>query len=159
MELQALVESTARDRDRKLMLERLYADAQVEVAPAPPVLPPVQVAAGTTPQPADVVVPAGAAAQQQLTVAKEQLARLELRPKPEHPDILRTKRMIRDLEARVAEEADRAAKAPTAEPAPLTQEQVARRDRIQQMRAEIESLQRQLEFKETEEQRVRRTIA
>jgi polysaccharide chain length determinant protein (PEP-CTERM system associated) len=155
MELQAVVESLARDRDRKLMLERLYADAQTEVAPAQPAPPPVQVPAGAPP---DSVVPSGTA-QQQLKAAKEQLARLELRLKPEHPDILRLKRLIRDLEARVADDADKAAKAPASEPAPLTQEQITRRDRIQQMRAEIESLQRQLEFKEAEEQRVRKTIA
>ena len=159
MELQALVESTARDRDRKLMLERLYADAQIEVPAALPTPPPLQVASGATPQPADVVIPSGVTAQQQLSGAKEQLARLELRLRPEHPDILRTKRLILELEQRVAEDTVRAANTAPAEPAPLTQEQIARRDRIQQMRAEIESIQRQLEFKEKEEQRVRGTIA
>jgi len=155
MELQALVESLARDRDRKLMLERLYADAQIEVPAALPTPPALQVAPGG----ADVAMPAGVTAQQQLSVAKEQLARLELRLKPEHPDILRTKRLILELEQRVTEDTARAANATPAEPAPLTQEQITRRDRIQQMRAEIESIQRQLEFKEKEEQRVRGTIA
>jgi polysaccharide chain length determinant protein (PEP-CTERM system associated) len=156
MELQALVESHARDRDRKLMLERLYNDAQVEpptaVPPAPPAAP-----AGP---PADAVVPAGVTAQQQFAAAKEQLTRLEFRLKPEHPDIVRTKRLIRDLEIRVSEEATRAANS-TAPPEPvvLSQEQVTRRDRLREMRAEIESLQRQVEFKETEEQRVRKSIA
>jgi uncharacterized protein involved in exopolysaccharide biosynthesis len=80
--------------------------------------------------------------------------------KPEHPDIGRTKRLIKELEERVADEAARAASSTAhVEPVALTPEQVARRDRAREMRAEIESLQRQLEFKELEEQRVRRTIA
>jgi polysaccharide chain length determinant protein (PEP-CTERM system associated) len=156
MELQAVVESLARDRDRKLMLERLYNDAQIEtVAVTPlPVTPIVQ----TTGQPGDLAVPAGVAAQQQLAAAKEQLARLELRLRPEHPDIGRTQRLIRELEERVAAEAARASNPAQPEPVVLTQEQIARRDRLREMRAEIESLQRQVQFKEAEEQRVRRTI-
>ena len=36
LSIQALVESLARDRDRKLMLERLYHDAELELTAAPP---------------------------------------------------------------------------------------------------------------------------
>jgi polysaccharide chain length determinant protein (PEP-CTERM system associated) len=155
MQVQAVVESLARDRDRKLMLERLYNDALAE---------PVAVAAA--PAPANTQTPEPAAtgtARQQLELARTTLARLELRLKPEHPDVLRTKRMIADLEARVEEEAKSASAAtagaaPTPAPA-LTQAEQTRRERLTQMRAEIESLDRQIAFKESEEQRVRAKVA
>jgi uncharacterized protein involved in exopolysaccharide biosynthesis len=81
---------------------------------------------------------------------------LELRLKPEHPDILRTKRLIRDLEGRVAAESSVNVDVP---PPPLTSDELTRRERVQQTRAEIESLQRQVTFKEAEEQRLRKTVA
>jgi polysaccharide chain length determinant protein (PEP-CTERM system associated) len=154
MQVQAVVESLARDRDRKLMLERLYNDAQAEPAAVP--LTPVP-ANTTTPEPAA----ATGTARQQLELARTTLARLELRLKPEHPDVLRTKRLIADLEARVADEAKNAPTATTAAaPAPaLTAAEQTRRERLTQMRAEIESLDRQIAFKESEEQRVRGKVA
>ncbi len=45
LSIQALVESLARDRDRKLMLERLYNDAELELTAPPPPPPPVPNAA------------------------------------------------------------------------------------------------------------------
>jgi hypothetical protein len=44
-------------------------------------------------------------------------------------------------------------------PALVTPEQIAKADRLRQMRAELESLDRQLKFKETEEQRQRNQLA
>jgi polysaccharide chain length determinant protein (PEP-CTERM system associated) len=152
MQVQAVVESLARDRDRKMMLERLYNDAQAEPA-----------AVAVTPAPANTTTPEPAAtgtARQQLELARTTLARLELRLKPEHPDILRAKRMIADLEVRIQDEV-KAAPTTTAVAAPppaLTQAEQTRRERLTQMRAEIESLDRQITFKESEEQRVRAKV-
>jgi polysaccharide chain length determinant protein (PEP-CTERM system associated) len=157
--VQALVESLARDRDRKLMLERLYNDAQIEPPIPVVVAPPVQPSIGQT----DPTPSSGLPAEQQLAAARDGLARLELRLKPEHPDIARAKRLIEELERRAAPEAENGATTtPDGEPAPPvapTAEQIARADRLRQMRAEIESLDRQVRFKEAEEQRQRELLA
>jgi uncharacterized protein involved in exopolysaccharide biosynthesis len=69
--------------------------------------------------------------------------------------------VIEELEKRIADEAAQAALG-IETPAPavaLTPEQRARQERAQQMRAEIDSLARQIAFKEAEEQRLRATLA
>jgi uncharacterized protein involved in exopolysaccharide biosynthesis len=76
--------------------------------------------------------------------------------------VVRIKRLIADLEPRAAEEARAAASAvPAGELSDLVVAETdpLRRERLRQMRAEIESLDRQMAFKETEEQRVRTEIA
>lgn len=152
--VQALVESLARDRDRKLMLERLYNDARAEVVTS------IQSSPATSLQQPDPASPAAQTTQQQLGVARDALARLELRLRPEHPDIARAKRLIEDLAGRAADEAARApGSVVPAAPAAATPEQAARAERLQQMRAEIESLDRQIGFKEPEEQRQRALLA
>ena len=155
LQLQALVESLARDRDRKLMLERLENDAQQEPAPVVAVAPP------SPPGPAGDpgVAAAGGSAAQQLAQARESLARLQLRLKPEHPDIMRTTRLIRELEVRAAQESEDAARGKaTPVAAVVSPQEATRRDRLRQQRAEIESLSRQIAFKEAEEQRVRKMV-
>jgi polysaccharide chain length determinant protein (PEP-CTERM system associated) len=147
--VQALVESLARDRDRKLMLERIYNDTQSELT-ASTTASPVPPTRGS-----DSPDQAGLTAAQQLAAARDQLARLELRLKPEHPDIARTKRLIAELESRVASESGK--NASTASPS--TPEQTMLKERLAQMRAEIESLDRQINFKEAEEQKQRAALA
>jgi polysaccharide chain length determinant protein (PEP-CTERM system associated) len=150
MQVQSLVESLARDRDRKMMLERLYNDAQSEPLPVAPAA-----TNSGAPQPE---ITASGTPKQQLELAKATLARLELRLKPEHPDILRTRRLIADLEKKVDAEPKDAPKVAAAAPTDSPTE-VARRERFQQMRAEMESLDRQIAFKDSEEARLRAKIA
>jgi polysaccharide chain length determinant protein (PEP-CTERM system associated) len=151
LQLQSLLEGLARDRDRKLILERLYADALSEPEPIPvvPQMPTTTVEAATlTPR-------------QQLEVARANLQRLSLRLTPEHPDIIRTKRLIEELEHKVKEEPARPSDGSDAlggQPASSPQEQL-RRERLRQQRAELESLERQVAFKESEEKRLRGVIA
>jgi len=170
---QTLIESLARDRDQKLTLERLYVelDAQEVIAPAAP--PPAPAAAPTTQV---NPVPTGTT-RQALEAAKQQLIALELRLQPLHPDVKKTKALIATLEAKLTGEstaaaAASAAAAPTTTPsttppstAPVlaatpafSQQEIQRRDRLQQMRAQIESLERQIAFKEGEEQRSRAVV-
>ena len=146
LQIQALVESMARDRDRKLMLERLYREAASEPA--------LVATASGAPSTTDPEGGAGATAQQQLAAARAALAKLELRLKPGHPDVVRTKRLIAELEPKAAAEAAQAAPA-VATPAGMTPEEASRRERLRQMAAEIESLERQMRFKEAEDQRLR----
>ena len=155
MRIQGLVEATARDRDRKSLLERMYADAQNEV-----IIPP--------PAPAAPATQAGnptfqGTTAQQLAAAKQTLVGFELRLKPEHPDVVRTKILISKLEAQLAAETKAAEEArldDTVEsaPIPIDQRQAAQRDRLKQMEAEIESLNRQIARREQEEQAIRESL-
>jgi len=154
LQLQALVERMARDRDRKFMLERLYQQAAAEPPPAvpPPGLP---TQAGT----AATAVQQGTAGQQ-LAAARAQLAGLERRLTPEHPDITRMKRLIAELEPKATAEAAAQAAADSElqsvglGAAPTSPQDAERRARLLEMRAEIESIDRRTEFNEAEEQRL-----
>ncbi|WP_291984366.1 GNVR domain-containing protein [Luteitalea sp.] len=151
LQAQSLVESIARDRDRKQMLERLYREAASEPPPTP-----VAVAqAGSAPA-------VGATAQQQLAAARANLNGLETRYKPDHPDVVRARRQVAELEPKAAAEAQVAATREPNTAAPsgvLTPAELARRERLREMAAEIESLDRQIGFREAEERRVRGEIA
>ncbi len=81
------------------------------------------------------------------------LASLELRYKPDHPDVIRTKSLIEALESQVSV-AD-----PVTSPVTLSAAQLQRRERLGQMAAEIESLDRQINFRTGEEKRLRDEIA
>ena len=96
---------------------------------------------------------------QRLEAARTALAQLELRLKPEHPDIVRTKRVIRDLEVKLEAEAS-AAPAPN-KPGPriVSPEEAARRNRLRDMRAEIDSLERSIRLRESEEASLRGQIS
>jgi polysaccharide chain length determinant protein (PEP-CTERM system associated) len=145
MQVQALVESLARDRDRKLMLERLYGDAVNEPRPVTPVA--VNTETGQASP--------NATPRQQLQAARATLAQLQQSKKPDHPDVGRTQRLIAELEARVAKEPEKDGAAVSGDT--LTEQ--TRRDRLQQWRAEIESLDRQVKFKESEEANLRKRVA
>jgi polysaccharide chain length determinant protein (PEP-CTERM system associated) len=154
LQLQALVESVARDRDRRLMLLRIYNDAQPEAAS-------VAAAAGS----ATAVQPREGATQsltarQQLIAAQTALSRLQLRLRPEHPDVVRAARLIADLEQKAAAEAAEA-RDPDAKVAltAMAPEERQGRERLSQARAEIESLDRQIAFREADEQRLKASIA
>jgi polysaccharide chain length determinant protein (PEP-CTERM system associated) len=151
MQIQAIVESLARDRDRLLINERLLTDARAEQqqsAPVTPVMPGGIRAVGET--------PVAATAAEQLEMARAQLRALELKYTPDHPDIARQKRSIAELEKKIAAEALEKPVSPDAPDAkPLTPLEQARRQRIQALEAERESLDRQIAFKEGEEKRLR----
>jgi polysaccharide chain length determinant protein (PEP-CTERM system associated) len=136
-QVQALDESINRDRDRRLVLERQIADLeqQPDAAPAAP-------------------EPAAASPAQQLAVARAAMTALQQRLKPDHPDIQRLSRTIRDLEHRIEEEQDTPVSA-----APPPTEAEPRRKRLDDLRVEMQQLDRQLAEKDKNERRVRDQIA
>ena len=155
--LQALVESLARDRDRKLMLGRLYTDAALDTPASAPAPAPVPSSPGA-PRAGDAAptLPANATLGQRLEEARRYLAQLELRLSAKHPDVVHAKRLIADLEQQVATEILQHPVSPeTGTDQPPSPEEVRRRDKLREMRAEIESLDRQMAFKEGEERRLR----
>jgi polysaccharide chain length determinant protein (PEP-CTERM system associated) len=146
-ERQALIESLARDRDRLLYLERLYNDRLASPAPSTPVA-------------VDASNPAAAATvspRQQLERAKANLTAAQAKYGEGHPDLRRARRLVADLEKEVEA---LPAEGPTSAPVTgASAAEVQRQDQLNTMRAEIESLGRQIKFKEAQEGRMSGTIA
>jgi protein tyrosine kinase modulator len=130
-QLATIADSLDRDRERRLMLERQLGDLEQQPEEAP-----VAPASG-------VLSPS-----QQLEKLKDSLRVIQLRLKPDHPDVQRLSRAIRELEQKIADDGG------TAEEAPSVRE-LARRNRIDDLRAELEMLDRQMAKKQTDEQRLR----
>jgi uncharacterized protein involved in exopolysaccharide biosynthesis len=133
MRVQSLAEAIARDRDRRLILERLLAEAEDEIVlPATPAPSSAQAPSDTS-----TGAPTGGTTAQQLAQTKMLLTGLELRLKPEHPDVIRAKSLMAKLETQLevetkaAEEARRAAEKAAAENAepvrPVKRERRTRR--------------------------------
>ncbi len=152
LQLQAHAQSLARDRDRRLMLERLFGDILGERVAPDASLDEVTHGQEVVSTDVELVSTTTGSAEVRLARAEVALAALELRLKPEHPDLARMKRVIDTLEREVAEAPEET------QVTVLTPEELERRERLQQMRAEIESLARQIDFKVAEEQRLREAI-
>jgi polysaccharide chain length determinant protein (PEP-CTERM system associated) len=142
MQVQSLVDSMSRDRDRLQLIERQIAEL---TAPDPEEDTVVDAGSGTV---------RGGTTQQQLAAARDALSQLQLRLKPEHPDIGRMKRVIRDLEQRADTEALQEPLSPEARK-PRTPAELARRNRVKQLQQESEALTKTIAYKEVEEKRLR----
>jgi protein tyrosine kinase modulator len=144
MQIQAMVESLNRDRDRRLVLERQIAEAAA--APAELITP--AASSGS-----DAAPPASAA--QQLQAARAQLQALELRLKAGHPDIGLMQRRIRDLERKADAEALSAPVTPESAPRAPSPAEFLRQQRLAALRGEVEQLDRQIAQKTEDERRLR----
>lgn len=156
MQLNTVSESINRDRDRRLVVERQLVDLTSDdpAAATAAGLPPVPVAAPR-------LDPQSAAAQAE--AAKAQLADLEQRLKPEHPDVQRARRQLRDLERKAEAEAAQApvsqvAAGPVVSPAALVAERT-RQLRVRDLRAELESIDKQVAYKEDNVRRLQRQMS
>ena len=145
MQLQNVIESGNRDRDRLLVLERNLADSLSAAAPVP-----VAQANPATGEPIAMT------AAQQLENAKAQLRALELRLKPEHPDIGRAKRVIAELEKKAEDEALSQPLSATT-PAPVMAVDRIAQARVEAMRLEIQELRQRLESGKREAARLQET--
>ena len=153
MQVQALVNSLSTDRDRRLIMQRQLADASALPSGEPVVAPPTSSADGSG-------LPVGSASEQ-LAAARAALRAMERRLTPEHPDIVRLKRVIADLERKVDEEAAATAAASQSK-APVVRvvspAELIRQNRIAELQLELESLTRQIAKKESDEVQLRDTI-
>jgi polysaccharide chain length determinant protein (PEP-CTERM system associated) len=147
MQLQALTESLNRDRDRRLVIERLLADAEAPDAPAP--LPP---APASAPLNADGV-PVGASAQQQLEAAQTSLQAMQVRLTPQHPDVVRMRRIVAELQKKA--DAEALARPVSAGAPVLSAAALRKRNQLAEMKGEIEKLDKQIAAKQDNEQRLR----
>jgi polysaccharide chain length determinant protein (PEP-CTERM system associated) len=149
LQVQSLNDAMSRDRDRRFVLERTLAD----MADAPAITPPV------TPG-QDPAAPGSGSAAAQLEAARAQLRSMEVRLRPEHPDVLRLKRVIRDLEAKAQAEAlERPLSSGGASSRPTTAEEAARAARMKATQLELVALDRQIGERQNEEKRLRGEMA
>ena len=150
MQLQSLTEAMNRDRDRRLVVERLLGDAESPDAEPPgPTGPPPPIGPDG--------LPVGATAAQQLEAAQTTLQGMQTRLTPQHPDILRMKRVIADLQKK----ADAEALAKPVSPARpvMTPAERLKKSRIAEMKAEIDKIDKQLVVRQELEQRLRTSMA
>src|SRR5215471_4705046 len=145
-QVQALNESINRDRDRKLLQERLLADLQS-----------TEVGAPATSSPS--VSNTAASTAEQLQTARANLEELQLRLKPEHPDVLRAQKSVEELERKMAKQALQRHPVTETPVARLTPTEVAQRNRIRELQLEIQNLDQQIEEKKAEQQRLAGVIA
>jgi DNA repair exonuclease SbcCD ATPase subunit len=150
MQIQSLQDSMNRDHDRRLAVERALADLNLP-EPQVFVIPPY-------PQAGDAAQPARTL-EEQLRIAEETLRALELRLRPEHPDVVRASRLVAELEERVQAAALDVPLSPTATPAAPPASEQARRNRREELEAELRNLDSQIAAKQLEEQRLRETAA
>jgi polysaccharide chain length determinant protein (PEP-CTERM system associated) len=142
-QLQILADTINRDRDRQLVLERTIAD-QVAISAA-------------REQPVPARGGAGESAAARLEGARAALRALQQRLKPEHPDMVRAERVVRDLEEKAAAEelnepvgtgvVNASSNMPAAD---LT--------RLSAMQAEHESLGRRIALNQAEEARLQKVL-
>lgn len=146
LQLQTIGDSINRARERRLVVQRQLGDAQS-------VVPPVSTSPSEVNSQGDS---AGLSAAQQLEAAEGRLSAFKLRYKPDHPDIRSLERAIRDLQAKVAVEAQQ----PQARvEKSLSPAEVARQRRIRDLEAELQVIDRQIGNAELEEGRLKGTIS
>ena len=150
--LQAMVQTLARERERKLVLERFYTDAAAEAEAA--------AAAPSSSGAPGAPLPVNATPRQRLAAARMVLEQMETRLSAKHPDVLRTRRAIEELEKQVAAEELQRPVSPGSgqDGPPATMEEARRREQLRLARTEIESLDRQIASNEGEERRLRALI-
>jgi polysaccharide chain length determinant protein (PEP-CTERM system associated) len=161
LQVQAVVESVNRDRDRRQLLDRLLTDSRTEgqqaIADAQ-----AAVAARDAAQAAaaDTAVPAGGSVGEQLEATRAMLRGLEVRLRPEHPDVVRMRRTVQELERKAQEES---LATPLAGGAPVAVAQdpasAARRARQQQLQEEVAALDRQIAGNQAKEKELVQRIA
>lgn len=143
--LQQLTESDNRDRDQRALLLRQLEDAnQSDNTPA--------VAAAVTPS-SDLSALEGGSTAEQLDKARVTLRALELRLTPEHPDVIRQKRLIERLEAKAQGEV-----APGSGRRVVSAAEQARVRRVRELQDELARLDRQRDERRAEERRMQGEI-
>ena len=146
-QMHTLQESLMRDQDRKTAIERQIDDLQM--TPAAPVGPAAPVAS------AGEGAPVSGTAAQRLEAAQAALKGMEMRLKPEHPDVVRVKKAIRDLEKEAEKEAmQRPISDATPATAGVSPADAARLSRISALQVELNVINRKQAAGQQEQQRL-----
>jgi polysaccharide chain length determinant protein (PEP-CTERM system associated) len=145
-QLQHLNEQMNRDTDRKVVLERLIAQQQSVVVPP------------KAPERSEGQQ-AYASAGQELEAARAALKQLELRLKPEHPDVMAARRRIAELEQKADAEAMQQPLSNGGVPTRvLSTAEASRQAQLTEMRAELDNINRRLDASHAEEARLQSII-
>ncbi|HZP49286.1 MAG TPA: GNVR domain-containing protein [Vicinamibacterales bacterium] len=168
-QLQTLEEAMGRDRDRRVELERTLLDLTGGETPTKAEQKPTD-AAATTGSASTATPPAGTpdldaatasltadvtARLAQLQTLQQALRGMELRLKPDHPDVVRTKRLIQQLQLSLDQDRkDRPAGEEAPDPVTL-----ARRARVTQIRAQIATVDKEIARKAADRDRIKGVIA
>lgn len=149
LQIQSILESLNRDRDRRATVDRQRADLQAET----------EVAAQRGPStPAADGAPTEGTTAQQLAQARATLQGLELRFKPGHPDLNLWQRRIRDLEKKADAEALQAPVSGGPASTPTSPAAAARQRRLNDLTAELQQLDRQIAYKQAQEANLRSAV-
>lgn len=140
-QIHSLAGSIDQDQDRLRVLEASLADMQ---------------AAPTLAQ--EPATPESGAPAARLVAARKALRSLQLRLKPEHPDVIRMKRLIAELEEVVAQDQLAEPLSPEAS-APTTPAEAQRQRRLRDLNQQIAFLKEQIADKQSEEERLRGVLA
>jgi polysaccharide chain length determinant protein (PEP-CTERM system associated) len=140
---QGLSESLARDRERRMVMERQLADLQATADASKDDVP---MPASTAP-PAEA--PAPGSTRQQVLQLRTALKGLQARFTSEHPDVMRAERVLRELEAKLADEG-----AAPAGPAPAAAVESPTARRIATVRAEIAQVVSDISTKERQSEAI-----
>jgi len=146
VQLQAAADTINSERDRQLVLDRAMADLVA-----------ISAANERDTAPRDQAVPPPTAAGQ-LESARTALRGLQLRLKPDHPDVIRAMRIVRELEEKAAAEE---LNAPVGVGVMSARSTMAPADlkRLSEMQAERESLDRRIAQGQEEAARLQRVLA
>jgi polysaccharide chain length determinant protein (PEP-CTERM system associated) len=150
MQLQSLTEGMNRDRERRLLIERQLADIEAGDAATVAMAPPA-------PQGGEPA--AGATTADQLEAAMVVRRTLLLRFKEDHPDVATINRRIAGLQAKLA--AETAAAPPPAaggQTKPVSAADVIKQNRMRDLRANLQDIDRELASKRATEQQLRAVI-
>jgi polysaccharide chain length determinant protein (PEP-CTERM system associated) len=152
LQIQSVLDSLNRDRDRRLTLERQLLDMGAETS-----APPSPVAAEPEDEAKDPVATPAAV---ELARARKALEDMRLQKRDSHPDVVRQQRMVADLELKAANEATLLSMTPIGQRRVNRNDPaaIARQERIEQLRSELDSVKRQVDQKEQEEVRLRSLI-
>ena len=145
MALQTISESLNRDRERRLLLEHTVTDLAELPEPAKPAT------AAANPDAAQTIA-------EELRNQEQALLAVELKLKPEHPDVKKQRRAVDELKKRVEAE-QLASDLRAAKPVAAVNIDPARRKRLIDARAELDNLDRQIQAKAADEGRLRGVIS
>lgn len=144
VQLQQLGESLNRDREHRIQLERQVADI-LEAPDEKPVVPTQKV---------DMTQ----VLENELNTAQQALVALEVRLKPDHPDVKKQRKAVDELKARVdASKLDTTIAARPTTPGAIMD--YSKRKRLTDARAELDNLDRQIQGKLAEESRLQGLVA
>ncbi len=155
LEIQQVTQALNRDRDSRLVLQRQLGDLSDTSSPAP-ASPSTPAVPGSDPTTA---VGNATSAADRLDAARAELRRLELRFTPEHPDIVRMKRIISNLERTVEQEALQQPVSASPSASRISPADTARMHRAKEIQTQMATLDRTIASEQAEIDRLRTTAS